>query len=288
MADSRKAARSEWDAWARRRCSVAFADQRPAPGDGHMSTSTTSRTARLAIPNQHGAWAFLLVPLILGFMVAGWSWLGLVSSAAWILAYPASYYLGRAVVIRWRRGTWSRLARRELGYARPWIVLAAIPSLVLVVMRPWLLAVGVALIVLWGVSVWLSRIGQERGASNDLLLVTQAALAVPLFYGIVHDAWPPSDAWLAAFVCLVFFTGSVLHVKSLIREADNPRWALASRVYNTASMGTAFVSPWLLLPFGAAAIRAFLVPSGTRPAVVGAVEIVVSTLVVIGTGMALS
>mgnify|MGYP000906277445 CR=1 FL=1 len=160
-----------------------------------------------------------------------------------------------SVVIRWRRGTWSRLARRELGYARPWIVLAAIPSLVLVVMRPWLLAVGVALIVLWGVSVWLSRIGQERGASNDLLLVTQAALAVPLFYGIVHDAWPPSDAWLAAFVCLVFFTGSVLHVKSLIREADNPRWGLASRVYNTASMGTAFVSPWLLLPFGAAALH---------------------------------
>lgn len=287
VADPRKA-RSEWDARVRQRWCAALADQRTGPGDGAMSTATSHRTARLAVPNQHGAWAFLLVPLILGFVVAGWSWLGLVFSAAWILAYPASYYLGRAVVIRWRRGTWSRLARRELGYARPWIVLAAIPSLALAVVRPWLLAVGVVLIVLWGVSVWLTRIGQERGASNDLLLVTQAALAVPLFWAMVHDSRPPADAWLAAFVCLVFFTGSVLHVKSLIRESDNPRWALASRVYNTASVGTALLSPWLLLPFGVAAIRAFAVPQGSRPAVVGAVEIVVSVLVVIGTGLALS
>lgn len=253
-----------------------------------MTTATTRRQPRLAIPNQHGAWAFLLIPLILGFIVGGWSWLALAFSFAWVLAYPASYYLGRAVVIRWRRGNWSRLARRELGYARPWIVLAAIPSVMLVIFRPWLLLVGVVLALLWAVSVWLTRIGHERGASNDLLLVTQAALAVPLMWTIGHNTAPPGSAWMAAFVCLVFFTGSVLHVKSLIREADDPRWAIASRVYNCATVGMGILSPWLLLPFGAAAIRSFAVPRGARPAVVGAVEIVVSTLVVIGTGLAVS
>ena len=253
-----------------------------------MTTSTPVRRKHLAIPNQHGAWAFLLVPLILGFLVSGWSWLALAFACAWILAYPASYFLGRAVVIRWRRGEWSRLARRELGYARPWMGLAAAPSVVLVVARPWLLGVGLGLGLLWAVSVWLTRIGHERGASNDLLLVTQAALAVPLLWAIAHNGWPPTDAWLAALVCLVFFTGSVLHVKSLIREADDPRWAVASRVYNTATVGMGVVSPWLLLPFGAAAVRSFAVPQGTRPAVVGAVEIVVSTLTVVGTGLALS
>lgn len=252
-----------------------------------MSTATVSRAPRLAIPNQHGAWAYLLVPLILGVEVSGWSWPALLFSCAWVLAYPASYYLGRAVVIRWRRGTWSRLARRELGHAWPWVVLAALPSLALVVLRPWLLIVGALLGVLWLISVWLTRIGHERGASNDLLLVSQAALAVPLMWGVAHDSVPPADAWFAALVCLVYFTGSVLHVKSLIREAGNPRWAVGSRVYNLASVGMGFLSPWLLLPFGAAAVRAFAVPAGSRPAVVGAVEIVVSVLVVVGTALAL-
>ena len=259
------------------------------------ATPTGGRSKpHLAIPQQHGAWAFLAVPLLVGFVVVGWSWLGALFAVAWVLAYPASYYLGRAVVVRWRRGNWSRLARRELRDATPWIVMAAIPALVLLVMRPWLAWVGVALALAWGVSVWLTRTGHERGASNDLLLVTQASLAVPLMWGIVNDSPRlgvgvdgAAAAWWAALICLLFFTGSVLHVKSLIREADDRRWALASRVYALACLGTAWISPWLLLPFGAAAIRAFAVPPGAKPAVIGAVETVVSALVVIGVALAL-
>jgi hypothetical protein len=255
-----------------------------------------ARTARrLAIPGQHGAWAFLVIPLVLGFVITGWSAPAAVFSVAWVLAYPASYYLGRAVVIRWRRGTWSRLAKRELHDAIPWVVLAGVPSLVLLVLRPWLIWVGVVLAVLWAVSVWLTRAGHERGAGNDLLLVAQAAIAVPLFWAIATDTPDlgigdpaAAQAWLAALICLVFFTGSVLHVKSLIREADDRRWAVASRIFHVAALGMGFISPWLLLPFGVAAVRAFAVPAGSRPAVIGAVEIVVSVLVVVGGALALA
>ncbi|MBK6762170.1 MAG: YwiC-like family protein [Micrococcales bacterium] len=254
-----------------------------------------ARTARrLAIPGQHGAWAFLVIPLVLGFVITGWSAPAAVFSVAWVLAYPASYYLGRAVVIRWRRGTWSRLAKRELHDAVPWVVLAGVPSLVLLVLRPWLIWVGVVLAVLWAVSVWLTRAGHERGAGNDLLLVAQAAIAVPLFWAIATDTPDlgigdpaAAQAWLAAFICLVFFTGSVLHVKSLIREADDRRWAIASRGFHVAALAMGLISPWLLLPFGVAAVRAFAVPTGSRPAVIGAVEIVVSVLVVVGAALAL-
>ena len=86
----------------------------------------------------------------------------------------------------------------------------------------------------------------------------------------------------------MFFTGSVLHVKSLIREADDRRWAIASRVFHVAALSMGLISPWLLLPFGFAAVRAFVVPVGARPAVIGAVEIVVSVLVVVGGALALA
>lgn len=260
------------------------------------TTTATSPTwsLRLAVPGQHGAWAFLVVPLLLGFAVTGWSVPAAVFSVAWLLAYPASYYLGRAVVVRWRRGTWSRLAKRELRDALPWIGVAAVPAVVLVVLRPWLVWVGAVLALLWAASLWLTRTGHERGASNDLLLVAQASVAVPLMWAIATDTPDlgigdpaAADAWTAALVCLVFFAGSVLHVKSLIREADDRRWAIASRIYHVLALGMGLISPWLLLPFGVAAIRAFVLPRGSRPAVIGAVEIVVSVLVVVAGALAL-
>lgn len=253
-----------------------------------------ARTApRVAVPNQHGAWAFLIVPLLLGFVVSGFFWLGCVFAITWILAYPASYYLGRAVVIRWRRGSWTRLAKRELGNAWPWVVAAAVGVVLLVIARPWLVWVGAVLLVLWALSLLLTRTGHERGASNDLLLVAQASLAAPLMWAIRYDspalgigAPAAADAWTAALICLVFFTGSVLHVKSLIREADDRRWAIASRVYGVAALAMGLISPWLLVPFGAACVRAFAVPRGARPGIIGGVETVVAVLVVVGAALA--
>lgn len=265
-----------------------------------LTTSATSkaqprrRTRRLAIPGQHGAWAYLVVPLILGFLLVGWSGPVALYSVAWILAYPASFYLGRAVVIRWRRGNWSRLAKRELGYAIPWTVMAAVPSVILLILRPWLIWVGATLVVLWAVSIWLTRTGHERGFSNDLLLVAQAAVAMPLFWAIYTDTPDlgigdpaAAEAWLVALICVVFFTGNVLHVKSLIREADDPRWKVASRIFNVGSMAMGLISPWLLLPFGFCAARSFAVGPNRSPLVIGNVEIVVSVLVVVGTYLAL-
>ncbi|MEI2716482.1 MAG: YwiC-like family protein [Candidatus Nanopelagicales bacterium] len=251
------------------------------------SSAPGSTRPWIRIPGQHGAWAFLLVPLAIGLALVGVSASGILFSAAWVLVYPASYYLGRAVVVRWRRGSWTRLARRELRDALPWLILTAIPAIVLVVLRPWLVVVALLLGATWLGSLWLTRTGHERGLTNDLILVAQASVAVPLLWAVTVDAVPAMSAWQAAGICLVFFTGSVLHVKSLIRGAGDRRWAIASRVFHILALGLGLLSAWLLVPFGAAAVRSFVVPQGTRPAVVGAVETVISVLVVVATVAAL-
>ena len=88
------------------------------------AASTPRQVRRLQVPPQHGAWAFLAVPLILGLAISGVTWPGVLFSVTWVLAYPASYYLGRAIAVRTRRGVWSRIARRERAAAVPWVVAA--------------------------------------------------------------------------------------------------------------------------------------------------------------------
>ena len=82
-------------------------------------------TRILAVPPQHGAWAFLAIPLIIGFVTIGVSPTALAFAIAWIAAYPASYYGTQGIAARIRRGRWSVRARAELRRALPWAVIAA-------------------------------------------------------------------------------------------------------------------------------------------------------------------
>lgn len=251
----------------------------------------TQRRA-LNVPPQHGAWAFLIVPLILGALLGAASWLGLVFAITWVVAYPTTYFGARGVIARLKRGNWTDRARRELHAAVPWGIATAMGVVVLLITRPWIIVPGVMVVALWGVSAWLTWSGRERGIVNDLLLVVLAAIATPLMWCVANDvadlAQIPRSIWVAALVSLVFFIGSVLHVKSLIREARDRRWHWGSVIFHVFALGTALISWWLLIPFSVALVRAIVMKPGTKPGRIGAVESVVAILVVVCTVLAVN
>jgi hypothetical protein len=258
-----------------------------------MATRTTTRSRpRLAVPPQHGAWAYLGLPLLIGLSLSGWTWLGVLFAVTWVLAYPASYFGARALTTRIRRGTWSRIARRERRDALPWTAAAGVGALFLVLARPWLVVVGVGLAALWAVGLRLALAGRERGFANDLLLVGQSLIALPLVWLISQPAFGlsavaasladiPAGIWWATVVCAVYFVGSVIHVKSLIREAADVRWRQANLAYHVLALVTAALSWWLLVPFGATLARSVWLKPGAKPGLVGAVEVVISVLMLI-------
>jgi YwiC-like protein len=242
---------------------------------------------RPVVPPQHGAWAYLALPLLLGLTIAGWTWLGVLFALTWIAAYPVSYYGARALVVRVRRGSWSRIAVRERDSALPWAVGCGAGALVLAVARHWLVPVGLGLAVLWFAGVRLALAGRERGFANDLLLLGQALIALPLVW-LVSDGAPVSgDIWFATAVCAAYFVGSVIHVKSLIRESDDPRWHRADLGYHIGALATALLSPWLLRASVPALVRSVLLRPTAQPAVIGMVEMLISVLVIIATLAAL-
>ncbi len=246
-----------------------------------------------SVPAQHGAWAFLSVPILGGLAVAGTSPAGWLLLVAWLSAYPLGYYAGRALTTRVRRGAWTRLARRELDRARPWLALTAALGLPLAWTRPWLLGAAGALALLWALGLVVADRRGERSLATDLLLVAQALVGVPMAVAVV--AGPAAvtgelagpTATCTAILAL-YLIGSVLHVKSLLREASRPGYRRASIAWHVgAAITTALVSPWWLIGFGPALIRSMALRPGAAPGLIGGIEAIVAVLVVFAAFLAL-
>lgn len=252
------------------------------------------------VPPQHGAWAFLALPLVLAASVAPPTWVGLVLAVTWIAAYPLSYFalsLARA--------------KRPQRFRRPfsvWLAVFLPGAVVLLVARPWLAWVGLAYLLLFGISLRYARLNAERSLGNSLVFVVQCAAMVVVAWAVAMDSggWRlgarftgfhvPADVWVLTAICALVLAGSNLHVKSLIRERRDARYARWSRAVALASLalsvGLAVV--WglpgglALVPgFVALALRAFLV--GRRPVragVIGMVELACFVVVAAGAFLA--
>ena len=191
---------------------------------------------------------------------------------------------------RVRRGSWTTRARSELRSTIPWAVLTLIGAGTLIAIRPWIILPGSLIALLWSISIYLTWLGRERGITNDLLLVALASMAPILMYVIANNQpslnLVPHSIWIAALVSLLFFVGSVLHVKALIREATNLHWHVISVSFHGAvviALGLTTLSWWLTTPFAFALVRTVVMKPGMRPGKIGAIESAVAILVVIST-----
>jgi hypothetical protein len=153
--------------------------------------------------------------------------------------------------------------------------------------------VGLGLLALFAVNVAYARRNDERSLVNDAVLVVECAAMVTITWAVavgeqsvgtpVRDG-VPSEVWVLSVVCVLVPTGSTLHVKSLIRQRRDLRYAVASQVVAVASVGVAaglavwWGLPrgwWLVVPFVLLAVRAFVVGRHPlRPGVIGMIELV--------------
>jgi hypothetical protein len=254
-----------------------------------MVTNEHSARRRVAVrhlwlPRQHGAWAMLLVPLLLGVAAS--------RPSAWqvILAGAAlTGYLTSATLQAWSR------ARRPPEYRSPIVVYGAVFAVLglflLVVFPPLLLSLVVvvptAIVVVQG-----SRPGTRRDLANSFVQVAQVLVLVPAAACVSGEVDVERIAAYTA-VAAVYLVGTVLVVRSVLRERGNTGFAVLSVGFHAAVTVLAL----MLVPAGyvllAAALtaRAIALPVAQRrrapgahplrPIQVGIVEIVASIAVVV-------
>lgn len=215
------------------------------------------------VPNQHGAWAMLVVPWLLGFAAVlrnGGSVLSaLMLLVTWLVGYFAFFAMSQ-----WLR---SRLKPRFLPAVRTYAVTAGALGVGLLVLRPEWISWGVVFAPLVTLSLWLSWRRRDRTLLSGACTVAAASL-LPMV--MVSDGlWPwsvPPGMVGVSLVCFGYFFGTVLYVKTIIRERGSRAWVVASvawhLVWIPASLALPEPLPGVLLAsfFGLMAARAGIVP----------------------------
>ncbi len=238
---------------------------------------------RLWIPRQHGAWAMLVLPVLLGVAASTPSpWQAVVAGAA------LAGYLASATAQSWSR------SRRPPEYRLPIAVygsVAAVLGLLLLVRFPALFLAAVV-VVPTGIIVFRgAQPGTRRDLANSLLQVVQSLALVPVT-AWVSGSWDLASVVAYTGVAAGYQLGVVLVVRSVLRERGNRAFAALSAGFHVALVVAALVL--LPLPYAILAtwltVRAVALPIAQRrlaggprplrPVHVGMLEIASSLAVV--------
>ncbi|MFU8839568.1 MAG: YwiC-like family protein [Nitriliruptoraceae bacterium] len=245
-----------------------------------------ARRATGWVPDQHGAWAMLVVPVLAGIWLVGPASVHLALGAFWFVGYLAFYALGR-----WLR---SRRKRRELLPLLVYGALAAPLGIMTLLLAPHLVRWVPVYLPLLAVSTLLMLRRQERSLGNDVVTVLAAGLMAP----VVVDAAGGSlgaATWVATGALTAYFLGTVPYVKTMIRERGRAAYVRGSVGYHLVGTvgaavlaATGWQSWWLVAVWVLLTARAVAGPMGNarrarplRPVVVGVGEIVASVLVLV-------
>jgi hypothetical protein len=237
------------------------------------ASTARRRTVRQFVPPQHGAWAMLLLPYLAGVIAAGFRWPDLPLLGAWLAGYLLSYFVMQAVK--------TRRPQRFRAPLRWYAPIAAALAVVVVVACPRVLLFAPVYAGLLAVNAWYAARRRERALVNDLASVLQSCLMVFVVAAVAGQ--DPGRVVTPFLVVLLYFTGTVLYVKTMIRERDSRTYRRASIAYHAlALVAAALLGPAPAAVFALLLARAWLLP-GHRltPKQVGVVEIVASLLVLL-------
>jgi hypothetical protein len=226
-----------------------------SPGVAASGPSTGARSGgrwtRRWLPPQHGAWAMLLLPYLVGVVRARPAWIHLPLLVAWLAGYLLSYYLQLAV----KTGSIRRVRDQLAGYG----AVSALAGSVVLLMQPQLAGWALAFGPLFAVNLGYARRRHDRSLVSGLASAVQATLMVPVACSATGT--PLGRPLLDGLALLMYFAGSLLYVKTMIRERGDRGYLRASITFHVVALAVAaWITPWLLLPFGWFLLRAELAP----------------------------
>lgn len=199
------------------------------------------------VPNQHGAWAMLLLPIIMGICLgictlvngspsAGVVIMGVSRSVvlliAWVVGYFAFFAWGLwAKIPPPRNGRSSERKHQAFVATATYCAITLVAALITVALRPSLLLWAPAFAIVMGAALWEVVRKRPRSLLSGIATVVASVLMVPVADHTIRGSIN-GIAWWWALILGIYFTGTIIYVKTMIRERNNPRYLTFSIGYH--------------------------------------------------------
>lgn len=270
-----------------------------------LRTKTSPRSSsrllsrHIALPSEHGAWVFLLSPLLVGLFAAG----RLTPAAILLVLAAMSAFLVRQPVTIAVKVLSGRRPKSDWSPALFWMLIyggVAVASAagLLFLGYGYILWLGLPAAPLLAWHLWLvSRRAERRAVAVEVAAGGALALAAPAAYWIGLGAYSLSG-WLLWGLCWAQTAGSIVYaylrleqrrLKQMPAKKEQLRMARGALLANSLSFAfagalalTGWVSPWLPAAFTLQWLEALygaLRPAiAARPASIGFRQLAVSSL----------
>ena len=219
----------------------------------------------------------LATPLLVGTLAAGPALVHVALAAFWFAGY----------LLFFATGLWLKSRRRDryLPPVRAYAVLTVALGLVTLALDPGLLRWAPLFIAPLALGLVASALRDERSLWSGVATSAGSSLMVLVAY----DAGGGTDwvrAWTLTGVVAAYLVGTVLYVKTMIRERGQDRYQWLSALFHgAATVAMTWVDPLLVGVFALLTIRAAVLPAyRLSPKAVGIGEIV-ATVVVAATAL---
>lgn len=209
---------------------------------------------KLLISNQHGAIVMALMPFLYAITLThDFIWQTLFLFLAWIAIYLMSYpFL-------------ALFKGRNLELYRKWTVIYALTGLIVAIpalyYNPKILYFTPLFLPLIGINIYYTKTKNERSLFNDLSAILIFALVGIIAYYFPQQQVDLNSLKIASYPSL-FFIGSTLYVKSVLRERKNPIYYWGSIIFHLSCIGLPLI--WqnitLSLAFILPTLRAIVLP----------------------------
>lgn len=209
---------------------------------------------KLLISNQYGAIVMALLPFVYGMLLASPVWAHFFLLLAWFSMYLLSYPM------------LSLFKGKNMAEYKKWTIIYGVAAFLFAlpaIFYNWQILFFIAAMFPFVlVSIYYTKKKDERNLLNDLAGIAIFALAGMGSYYFSDRTFDEKIWWVALYPSL-FFIGTTLYVKSMMRERKNPLYLKASIIFHMLCvLGCLFTQQYVLsLAFVLALIRAIYLPT---------------------------
>lgn len=230
-------------------------------------------------PNQHGAWAMIIMPVLFGMFASQFNVYQLLFFAAWFMIFFFIYNV--LFYVKQRKKNFAYIKGSLL------FLTIAIVLLIPVVLYDYRILLFFAAMLPFGaINLYFASKRNERHLLNDFSAITIFSIAGLLSYFIGEGQFDTKMIYIF-LISFLYFVGTTFYVKTMIREKKNIKYKYISFSYHLIGLILAFiVHPLIGVAFIPSLMRAVVFyGKQMKPMKIGIAEIANAVFITVFVGI---